>query len=148
MAKYLFKANILSKISEIVEADSEKEVWNKIRNQKSFEIKQEALRVYPASIEITKIKEKKEKNNMELKETVELMNSEDYKERFVAEYHQVKIRYEKLKNLCNKIEVETMLGKEVTKHDCPLGLLREQQKYMGLYLSVLEKRALIENIVL
>ena len=87
-------------------------------------------------------------SNMELKETVELMNSEDYKERFVAEYRQVKIRYEKLKNFCNKIEVETMLGKEVTKHDCPLELLREQQKYMGLYLSVLEKRALIENIVL
>lgn len=98
--------------------------------------------------EIRKIKEKKEKNNMELKETVELMNSEDYKERFVAEYHQVKIRYEKLKNFCNKIEVEIMLGKEETKHDCPLGLLREQQKYMGLYLSALEKRALIENVEL
>lgn len=148
MAKYLFKANIFAQLSEIVEADSEKEVWNKIRNRKSFEIKQEDLRVYPASIEIRKIKEKKEKNNMELKETVELMNSEDYKERFVAEYHQVKIRYEKLKNFCNKIEVETMLGKEVAKHDCPLGLLREQQEYMGLYLSVLEKRALIENVEL
>lgn len=148
MDKYLFKSNIFAQLSEIVEADSEKEVWNKIRNRTSFEIKQKALQVYPASIEIRKIKEKKEKNNMELKETVELMNSEDYKERFVAEYRQVKIRYEKLKNFCNKIEVETMLGKEVTKHDCPLELLREQQKYMGLYLSVLEKRALIENIVL
>lgn len=148
MEKYLFKSNIFAQLSEIVEADSEKEVWNKIRNRKSFEIKQEVLNIYPSSIEITKIKEKKEKNNMELKETVELMNSEDYKERFVAEYHQVKIRYEKLKNFCNKIEVEEMLGKEVTKHDCPLELLREQQKYMGLYLSVLEKRALIENIVL
>lgn len=148
MDKYLFKSNIFAQLSEIVEADSEKEVMDKIRNQKSFEIKQEDLNVYPASIEITKIKEKKEKNNMELKETVELMNSEDYKERFVAEYRQVKIRYEKLKNFCNKIEVETMLGKEVTKHDCPLELLREQQKYMGLYLSVLEKRALIENVEL
>ena len=148
MEKYLFKSNIFAQLSEIVEADSEKEVWNKIRNRTSFEIKQKALQVYPASIEIRKIKEKKEKNNMELKETVELMNSEDYKERFVAEYRQVKIRYEKLKNFCNKIEVETMLGKEVTKHDCPLELLREQQKYRGLYLSVLEKRALIENIVL
>lgn len=148
MAKYLFKANIFAQLSEIVEADSEKEVLNKIRNRTSFEIKQKDLQAYPASIEIRKIKEKKEKNNMELKETVELMNSEDYKERFVAEYRQVKIRYEKLKNFCNKIEVETMLGKEVTKHDCPLELLREQQKYMGLYLSVLEKRALIENIVL
>lgn len=148
MEKYLFKANIFAKLSEIVEADSEKEVMDKIRKQESFEIKQEVLRLYPSSIEIRKVKEKKEKNNMELKETVELMNSEDYKERFVAEYHQVKIRYEKLNNFCNKIEVETMLGKEVTKHDCPLELLREQQKYMGLYLSVLEKRALIENVVL
>lgn len=148
MAKYLFKSNIFAQLSEIVEADSEKEVWNKIRNRKSFEIKRKNLQVYPASIEIRKIKEKKEKNNMELKETVELMNSEDYKERFVAEYRQVKIRYEKLKNFCNKIEVEKMLGEEVTKHDCPLELLREQQKYMGLYLSILEKRALIENIVL
>lgn len=148
MEKYLFKSNIFARLSEIVEADSEKKVMDKIRNQKSFEIKQEDLKVYPESIEITKIKEKKEKNNMELKETVELMNSEDYKERFVAEYHQVKIRYEKLKNFCNKIEVETMLGKEVTKHDCPLELLREQRKYMGLYLSILEKRALIEKVEL
>lgn len=150
MKKYLFTSNIFARLSEIVEADSEKEVMDKIRNQKSFEIKQEDLNVYPASIEIRKIKDdqKKGKNNMELKETVELMNSEDYKERFVAEYHQVKIRYEKLKNFCNKIEVEEMLGKEVTKHDCPLELLREQQKYMGLYLSVLEKRALIENVEL
>lgn len=85
---------------------------------------------------------------MELKETIDLMCSSNYKERFIAEYRQTKIRYEKLKNFCNKIEVETMLGKEVTKHDCPLQLLREQQKYMGLYLSILEKRALIENIKL
>lgn len=148
MAKYLFKSNVYAQLSEIVEANSEKEVIDKIKNQKSFEIKQEALQVYPASIEIRKVKEKKEKNNMELKETVELMNSVDYKERFVAEYRQVKIRYEKLKNFCNKIEVETMLGKEVTKHDCPLELLREQKRYMGLYLSILEKRALIENVVL
>lgn len=148
MAKYLFKANISTRLSEIVEADSEKAVMDKIRNQKSFEIKQEDLNVYPASIEITKIKENQEKNKMELKETVELMNSKDYKERFIAEYYQVKIRYEKLKNFCNKIEVEEMLGKEETKHNCPLELLREQQKYMGLYLSVLEKRAMIENVEL
>ena len=64
MEKYLFKSNIFAQLSEIVEADSEKEVWNKIRNRTSFEIKQKALQVYPASIEIRKIKEKKEKNNM------------------------------------------------------------------------------------
>ena len=148
MEKYLFKSNIFAQLLEIVEADSEKEVMDKIRNQKSFEIKQEDFNVYPASIEITKIKEKKEKNKMELKETIELMCSSDYKERFVAEYRQVKIRYEKLKNFCNKIEVEEMLGKGVTKHDCPLELLKEQKRYMGLYLSILEKRALIENVEL
>lgn len=113
MEKYLFKSNIFARLSEIVEADSEKEVMDKIRNQKSFEIKQEDLKVYPESIEITKIKEKKEKNNMELKETIELMCSENYKERFIAEYHQVKIRYEKLKNFCNKTEmIEDMLERQ------------------------------------
>ncbi|RGJ72197.1 hypothetical protein DXD51_03050 [Eubacterium sp. TM05-53] len=85
---------------------------------------------------------------MELKETIESMCSDDYKERFVAEYDQVKIRYEKLKGFCNKIVVEKMLDKETTKHDYPLELLKEQQKYMGLYLSVLEKRAMIEHIKL
>ena len=34
---------------------------------------------------------------MELKDTIEMMNSADYKERFKAEYYQTKIRYEKLK---------------------------------------------------
>lgn len=63
MAKYLFKANIFAKLSEIVEADSEKEVWDKIRNRKSFEIKQEVLNLYPSSIEIRKIKEKKGETN-------------------------------------------------------------------------------------
>lgn len=37
MTKYWFKSNIFAQLSEIVEANSEKEVWNKIRNQKSFE---------------------------------------------------------------------------------------------------------------
>ena len=63
MAKYLFKANIFAKLSEIVEADSEKEVWDKIRNRKSFEIKQEVLNLYPSSIEIRKIKKKKGETN-------------------------------------------------------------------------------------
>ena len=45
MEKYLFKSNIFAQLSEIVEADSEKEVWNKIRNRTSFEIKQKALQV-------------------------------------------------------------------------------------------------------
>ena len=35
---------------------------------------------------------------MELRDTVDMMNSEDYKERFKAEYYQTVIRYGKLKN--------------------------------------------------
>ena len=31
---------------------------------------------------------------MELRDTIKFMNSEDYRERFVAEYWQTKIRYE------------------------------------------------------
>ena len=34
---------------------------------------------------------------MELKDTISLMQSADYKERFKAEYHQLVIRYKKLK---------------------------------------------------
>ena len=59
-------------------------------------------------LEIKKLKEQlkgheqKARYNMELKDTVEMMNSTDYKERFKAEYHQTKIRYERLKAFNNK----------------------------------------------
>ena len=90
---------------------------------------------------------------MELKETVELMNSDNYKARFVAEYWQTKIRYEKLKHFNNIIEASYITDGEKTcvvepEHDCPLSLLREQQKAMGDYLHILELRALIEDIKL
>ena len=41
---------------------------------------------------------------MELKDTVEMMNSSDYKERFKAEYYQTRIRYEKLHSMLIKNE--------------------------------------------
>lgn len=52
---------------------------------------------------------------MELKNTVELMNSEDYKERFKAEYYQTKIRYEKLKAFNNKIEASKAMKYQTTR---------------------------------
>lgn len=98
---------------------------------------------------------------MELRDTVEMMNSGDYKERFKAEYHQTKIRYERLKNFNTKIEAAhraTSCGYPVVnpperkiqepKHDCPFDLLREQQHTMGQYLHLLELRAEIEHIEL
>ena len=39
---------------------------------------------------------------MELKDTVQMMNSADYKDRFEAEYYQIVIRYEKLKAMLEK----------------------------------------------
>ena len=63
-----------------------------------------------------------------LKDTIDQMTSEDYRERFKAEYWQTKIRYEKLKDFCNRIEAENYSCKvDVPKHDCPLHLLRDQQ---------------------
>lgn len=92
---------------------------------------------------------------MELIDTVSMMNNDDYKERFKAEYYQTKIRYEKLKDFNNKIEAsrrtsyfEVSSKIEMPKHDCPDELLKEQQSIMGNYLHILEVRAVIEGIEL
>ncbi|MCI8621362.1 MAG: hypothetical protein HFJ50_06540 [Clostridia bacterium] len=81
---------------------------------------------------------------MELKDTVDLMNSEDYKERFKAEYLQTKIRYKKLHATIIKYEAGT-LGFQPS---CPIGMLKEQKTYMENYLRTLEIRAEIELIEL
>ena len=79
---------------------------------------------------------------MTLNDTVKMMTSPDYKERFKAEYWQTKIRYEKLHRMTVKYEAGTL----DFEPDCELSLLLEQKKYMGLYLNRLEIRAAIENI--
>lgn len=83
---------------------------------------------------------------LEMNDTIGLMQSDDYKERFIAEYHQTKIRYEKLKAFNNKIEAAVMTKKEEPKHDCPAGLLIEQEYAMAEYLHILEVRAVIEGV--
>ena len=80
--------------------------------------------------------------------TVDLMNSDNYKNRMIAEYHQTKIRYEKLKDLCNRIEASRRTGKEEPKHDSPFDMLKDQQRAMGEYLHILEVRAIIEGVEL
>ena len=81
---------------------------------------------------------------MELVETVNLMNSTDYKERFKAEYYQTKIRYDKLHKMLIKYEAGTL---EFIP-ECPIEILKEQKMYMGNYLRILEIRAEIEQIEL
>jgi hypothetical protein len=92
---------------------------------------------------------------MELKDTVGMMCSDDYKERFKAEYNQTKLRYEKLKKFNTTIEAaeHTRRDPNVThiampNHDCSVELLRHQQNIMGEYLHILEVRAAIEKIEL
>lgn len=81
---------------------------------------------------------------MELKDTANLMNSADYKERFKAEYLQAKIRYDKLHAMIVKYDAKTL---NFTP-SCSIELLKEQKKHMGNYLYCLEVRAEIEGISL
>ena len=81
---------------------------------------------------------------MELKDTIELMNSNDYKERFKAEYLQTKIRYEKLHKMVIRYEAGTL----DFEPSCSIEILKEQKSYMGNYLRMLEIRAEIEKIEL
>lgn len=85
---------------------------------------------------------------MTLADTIPMMTSDDYRERFFAEYAQTKIRYEKLKDLCTRIDAARMIINPAMEpeHDCPLELLKDQQAIMGKYLHILELRAVIEHI--
>lgn len=79
---------------------------------------------------------------MELKDTIQLMQSEDYKDRFKAEYYQVKIRTQKLNDMLLKYDAGT-LG---FNPECSLRLLKDQLSIMRDYMYALEVRAEIEGI--
>lgn len=81
---------------------------------------------------------------MELKDTIEMMQSEDYKERFKAEYYQLKIRTEKLKAMLDKWDA----GELSFKPTCPRSIYDLQIRNMYDYLAVLKGRAVIEGIEL
>lgn len=81
---------------------------------------------------------------MELKDTVEMMNSADYKERFKAEYNQLAIRYKGLKSMLDKWDNGTLQFKPT----CPRSTYNMQIKAMVDYLAVLEARAVMENVEL
>ena len=79
---------------------------------------------------------------MELRDTVELMESEDYKDRFKAEFYQLKIRYTKLKSMVDKWED----GKLDFTPTCPYDIYEAQIDAMETYLDILADRAEIEGI--
>lgn len=79
---------------------------------------------------------------MTLNDTSCLMASEDYKERFKAEYFQLKIRYVKLRKFLNDWDA----GKLDFVPTCAKQIYTFQLAYMKEYLMILEYRARAEHI--
>lgn len=79
-----------------------------------------------------------------LSQTVEMMNSEDYKLRFKAEHAQLAIRYRGLKAMLEKWDNGTLSFTPT----CPRSTYNMQIKAMADYLAVLEARAVMEGIIL
>ena len=79
---------------------------------------------------------------MELKDTVQLMQSDDYKDRFRAEYQQLAIRYKKLKKMVDNWDNLNFIP------ICPKSTYNMQLRAMSDYIAVLETRAAIEQIAI
>lgn len=78
----------------------------------------------------------------ELKETIPLMESDNYKERFKAEYYQLIIRYEGLLDLLEQWDK----GELPFKPTCPRSTYDIQARAMADYIAIMEARAVMENI--
>lgn len=79
---------------------------------------------------------------MELKDTVKLMLSDDYKDRFRAEYYQLKIRRDKLQAMVEKYHYLDF------EPNTDYRTLWVQLTDMNSYLEQLLKRAELEKIIL
>lgn len=77
-----------------------------------------------------------------LQDTMPLMLSSDYIDRFIAEYWQTRTRYEKLEIMIEKWDNKTL---DFTP-SCPREIYDEQLKHMRYYIEVLEERAKIEKV--
>lgn len=79
-----------------------------------------------------------------LEDTVAMMTSADYKERFKAEYRQLQIRMDKLTTMLSAWES----GKLKFTPTCSYDLLAAQLNAMSIYAHFLQERADIEGIEL
>lgn len=79
---------------------------------------------------------------MKLEQTVDMMLSEDFKERFRAEYFQLYTRITGLQRMLEGYKNGTLNFKP----NCSYEILHTQLVYMEAYRNVLEERAKIENI--
>ena len=86
---------------------------------------------------------------MKLNETIEMMTSSNSKERFKAEYYQLKIRHEELIKMLKGYKQGTLNFKPDCSNELlHAQLLHTQLVYMECYINILEERAKIENIEL
>lgn len=81
---------------------------------------------------------------MTLDKTVELMLSDDYKDRFEAEYRQLVNRANKLRKMIRQYEK----GELDFEPDSPIDILVWQLKTMDEYVYILKRRASYEKIAL
>ncbi len=79
---------------------------------------------------------------MELKDTIELMQSHDYKDRFKAEYFQAVIRLQKLHAMLKKWEAGTLEFTPTSSKEALYG----QYALMTGYIRILMDRAIEEGI--
>lgn len=80
--------------------------------------------------------------NEVLKRSAELMISDDYKERFIAEYMQIKNRYEGLSRMIENWDNGTLSFVPT----CPRETYNFQLRAMKDYMDILVVRAKIEDI--
>ena len=80
------------------------------------------------------------KDITKLEDTIDMMLSEDYFDRLLAEYHQVRIRYQKLAKMLDDYDNGT-LG---FIPDTPIHILKSQLNIMHDYLIILNQRLHIE----
>ena len=78
----------------------------------------------------------------EIREIAHLLISDDYKQRFVGEYWELKLRIEKLEDHIRKRRIG-VLG---FVPDSDVHLLHEQLEHMRAYLEILKDRAIYEKI--
>ena len=81
-----------------------------------------------------------------LEQTVDLMSSESYKERFIAEYAQIEIRTRRLERVLKSLEDNTC--PKCFEPTCDIEILKSQYKTMNAYRATLIFRASIEDIEL
>lgn len=79
---------------------------------------------------------------MILSETINGMVSKDYKERFIAEYQQLVIRYKKIKKMLDDWDNGSLSFTPA----CPRGVYDMQIKAMTDYIAALVVRAVTEGI--